>query len=253
MGSAPLQERFKNFYQRWSRSSVSEGVKVFHYLDNLLVIANSPLTLRAHLAVTLGLLRSFWLVNLEKSSLEYLGFQFDMSVRKLFFLSRGFSRCRQYSRREDELPHTVGQGLQKTPRPDGIHDARGDRGQMKSQTFPYNFLARWNRESCQQIFIPVRVWESLLWWTVPFNLSQGCALEFPQEIAITTDATLLGWGAHCQGLKVQGCWKRQCHLLSNPLVLQAIVLGLKALQQLLQSQRVKVLSDNRTEVAYVTR
>ena len=67
------------------------------------------------------------------------------------------------------------------------------------------------------------------------------------EYYLYTDISTQGWGAHLQELTASGIWSQdQTQLHINVLELQAMWLGLKAF-----SQRVALMSDNTSAVAYL--
>lgn len=72
------------------------------------------------------------------------------------------------------------------------------------------------------------------------------------RIALTTDASKLGWGAICQGHSVRGIWtdsQKSQHI--NVLELLAVQLALKHFQTLLTQSAVLIRSDNTATVAYI--
>ncbi|XP_061474004.1 store-operated calcium entry regulator STIMATE isoform X1 [Rhineura floridana] len=47
---------------------------------------------------------------------------------------------------------------------------------------------------------------SFRWWTKVQHLSKGTSFREPRRTVVTTDASLIGWGAHCNSQYVQGVW-----------------------------------------------
>ena len=71
---------------------------------------------------------------------------------------------------------------------------------------------------------------------------------------VTTDASLVGWGATHEGRTVNGTWSPQMRLAHiNCLELLAVSLALKHFLPFLKGQHVLVRTDNTTVVAYVNR
>ncbi|KAG8137934.1 putative Reverse transcriptase-ribonuclease H-putative methyltransferase-like protein, partial [Naja naja] len=56
-----------------------------------------------------------------------------------------------------------------------------------------------------RVRLPTKVLTSLLWWTSS-ALDKGCSFKDRDFTTITTDASLSGWGAHCQDKVAQGIW-----------------------------------------------
>uniref|UniRef100_A0A2D4N610 Uncharacterized protein n=1 Tax=Micrurus spixii TaxID=129469 RepID=A0A2D4N610_9SAUR len=67
--------------------------------------------------------------------------------------------------------------------------------------------------SRSKVIVPSKVRICLHRWTSP-SISKSCPLKDPQRITVTTDASLFGWGAHCQSISAQGCWSHT-ELLNN--------------------------------------
>lgn len=47
---------------------------------------------------------------------------------------------------------------------------------------------------------------SLSWWLDPRKLEEGMTFELPFWMVVSTDASLMGWGIHCQSQVAQGQW-----------------------------------------------
>ncbi|KAF7246348.1 RNA-directed DNA polymerase from mobile element jockey [Varanus komodoensis] len=105
------------------------------------------------------------------------------------------------------------------------------------------------------IQIPFAILRTLTWWTIPGNLSISVPFRPLQPTTtLYTDASLLGWGATCSRLRVQGTWNRQerrKHI--NFLELLAIFNALKAFETVLCSQVVQIASDNIPAVFYINK
>lgn len=92
-------------------------------------------------------------------------------------------------------------------------------------------------------------------WRNPGFLTQGVAMGTVQaRKVITTDASLVGWGATHEGRTVNGRWDfhmRSAHI--NCLELLAVHLALKHFLPWLRGHHVLVRTDNSTVVAYINR
>ncbi|KAF7238883.1 Serine/threonine-protein phosphatase 6 regulatory subunit 1 [Varanus komodoensis] len=99
------------------------------------------------------------------------------------------------------------------------------------------------------------VLQSLIWWTVPVNLNIGVLFQ-PRCPVVTlgTDASLLGWGALCSGLRTQGVWNRQESMNHiNVLELLAVSKALRSFEDILWHQVVQIASDNIATVFYLNK
>ncbi|KAF7245960.1 Enzymatic polyprotein [Varanus komodoensis] len=107
----------------------------------------------------------------------------------------------------------------------------------------------------KQIRIPPAVLHTLTWWTITDNLSIGTPFRPPRPtMTLYTDASLLGWGAACLGLRVQGTWnRREARKHINFLELLAIFNALKAFETVLCRQIVQIASDNIVAVFYINK
>lgn len=93
----------------------------------------------------------------------------------------------------------------------------------------------------------------LRWWFENIHSQVRQIERGNPEICISTDASLSGWGAVCDGNKIGGRWtihENQSHI--NELELQAILLALRSFIVKINGKHVKILSDSSTAVSYVT-
>ncbi|XP_063350743.2 uncharacterized protein LOC134642723 [Pelmatolapia mariae] len=92
-------------------------------------------------------------------------------------------------------------------------------------------------------------------WREPRLLHQGSRIgRVLFRKGVSTDASLRGWGALCEGASVRGIWsaaQRQLHI--NHLELLAVFLALKHFRPVLEGQHVLVRTDNSTVVSYINR
>ena len=71
---------------------------------------------------------------------------------------------------------------------------------------------------------------------------------------MTTDASLLAWGAHCNGRKVQGSWtSQQAKMHINVLELWAVWKGLKVFLPFLRHKEVLIQTDNTAVLYYINK
>ena len=106
--------------------------------------------------------------------------------------------------------------------------------------------------------VPLRAPSSrphLLWWTLAENVGVGIPFGiWRDQLSVTTDASLTGWGAFCEFRTLSGVWtaeEAQSHI--NLLELEAVVRAVRALADLAVGKNLTVFSDNTTTVAYINR
>lgn len=116
-----------------------QGLKIFHYLDDRLLLAECPWVLQEHFQTALRVLQSFgWLINFEKSHLqptlvlEYPVFVFDTVMGKIFFASAEDSAASVSNLGGHGLSCPPGQVLHAPFGADGVN-AGGDLGTMAFQ------------------------------------------------------------------------------------------------------------------------
>ena len=93
----------------------------------------------------------------------------------------------------------------------------------------------------------------LQWWIDQLSIWNGRSLISPApDLIITTDASLKGWGAVCQGVHTRGLWTQEESLLHiNALELKAALFALRAFSKSRRKLHVQLRMDNRTAVAYL--
>ena len=97
--------------------------------------------------------------------------------------------------------------------------------------------------------------EELLWWRDHLAAWNGRSLLRPKDdLLIETDASNLGWGACCNGVRTGGLWSHQERLQHiNCLELMAGGFAIKSFCKNRASIQVKLLMDNTTAIAYINR
>ena len=95
--------------------------------------------------------------------------------------------------------------------------------------------------------------EDLQWWIDQITNWNGRSITIPPpDLIITTDASLKGWGAVCQGIHTRGLWTPQeasQHI--NVLELKAALFAVRAFTANKTCLHVHLRMDNRTAIAYV--
>ena len=90
------------------------------------------------------------------------------------------------------------------------------------------------------------------WWISNAHLSIKVINHGGIDFTMSTDASLLGWGASLENTTAGGRWsnvEREHHI--NYLELKAVLLGLQSICNRVSKCHIKVLTDNTTAVAYL--
>nr|XP_060620947.1 uncharacterized protein LOC132768763 [Anolis sagrei ordinatus] len=102
---------------------------------------------------------------------------------------------------------------------------------------------------------PQLVLDSLSWWTKRYNVNRGMPFHPPRpSMALTTDASTSGWGAHINDLQISGRWskpERQLHI--NALELIAVEKALRAFKPIVYNHTIQVVTDNTTIKYYLNK
>jgi hypothetical protein len=240
----------------------SLGVRMIAYLDDWLITAESETLCGQHTqlvlqqAATLG-----FRVNPEKSDLSpsrrfgFLGMQFDTvawmvapsadrieGLRSLLqsLLSRRECSARVLyallGRMESMALLLPLARLHKRP----LQTQVADRWDQASGAWEDRImLVPWFREAVSQ-------WLDVGWIHSSVPISLG-----PPLAEIFTDASLEGWGAHCQDMITNGVWSRDQDLHINLLEMEAVRLALEAFAPSLPRGHIQIVSDNTSVVASI--
>ena len=244
-------------------------VRLHAYLDDILIIGNSPRETLDALRLTIQVLTwAGFILNVKKSDLTpsqdlvFIGGRFVTPLGMVFLPE---DRCAALIR----VAHSFSWGALVQARlwlqllgfmAAAISTVKFAR--LRMRPIQWYLKTHW-KASKDSLDTPVmvrrEVMTSLSWWTRSENLTQGMPFQWPpQEVTVTTDASMEGWGGHTtiQGrdLLFSGLWsprERQAHI--NLLELRAIRLTLLQLTQSVKSKSVLLECDNTSAVCYVNK
>lgn len=237
----------------------------FPYIDDLLQATMSQQTAKEHVISSVDLLtRMGWILNLEKSSLEptqcldFIGATINTKVGKAFLpekrLNTIVALCTKVRK---QISITARRFLELL-------------GFMASTTFVVPFallhmrplqlylLAHWrpNVDNIENA-IPIKnaFRTHIVWWAEATNLSVGVPLQRdPPKVTITTDASLIGWGATMGDDAISGIWsENQSSLHINVLELTAVHNAVQHWKDKLSNKNVLIETDSTTVVSYIRR
>jgi hypothetical protein len=104
-----------------------------------------------------------------------------------------------------------------------------------------------------QVTLDQSCWDDLQWWIDHITSWNGRAIAMSApDLVITTDASLKGWGAICQGIHTRGLWTQQeAFLHINALELNAALFAVRAFTANRTDIHVHLRMDNRTAITYI--
>ena len=240
------------------------GIRLIIYLDDILIMSESKELAQKHTNMVVSLLSSLgFVVNKEKSVfeptqvLEFLGFQVSSvemslslpgekirSIKKecQHLLNNPTVEVRVLSRLLGKLSASIQAVF---PAPLHYQSLLKAKNLALKQNQSYETLL-----SLDQVAI-----QELIWWRDHLSAWNGKSLlKKPDSLIIETDASNLGWGATCNGIRTGGLWSHQERLHHiNCLELMAGGFSIKSFCKNKASIQVKLLMDNTTAIAYVNK
>ena len=240
----------------------SKGVKSVVYIDDILLIAQSPKLLKQHTLATLNLLEApGYLVNYPKSQLiptqstTFLGFVVDCQMGELSLPS---SKVKSIQK---EAQHLITQPLIIR------HQLAQFIGKLSAAILPvhpaplhYRSIQQLKHKALvlggydQQAALSRKAKEDITWWIQRMSDWNGRKiLDPPLQIVIETDASLRGWGVYSCGTFTGGCWSPEEALLHiNVLKMLAVLYGVKSfVKGEAKVKTVLIKQDNITVVPYL--
>ncbi|XP_040264037.1 uncharacterized protein LOC120979380 [Bufo bufo] len=243
----------------WLRS---RGVRLIIYLDDILIMAQDRSVLLDHLRWTMDLLSELgFLLNREKSCLspsremEFLGFMVDSTAGTLSLPSAKIRSIRKELLRARSSPRIP---LRQLARIIGLLAS------SIQAVFPaplhYRALQRLKiahlRKGASYVdWIPLdeETREELSWWIHNLHAWNGKAI-FGQrpDFVVDSDASLSGWGAHCEGITTGGGWSEiETGFHINALELLAGSFAIKSFTRDTARSCIQLRMDNVSAVRYI--
>ena len=240
-----------------------QGIRIFHYLDDWLVVASSKILLESHLRLTLDVTQNLgFIINWKKSALEplrlpaYLGALLDIPRLLARPLDRRILALQS-------LIHELVSG--ETASALLWQKFLGHLASLVDLVPNCRLLMRPLQLHLLRFFTPLSDPPSLLIplppvikslcleWASLDRLSMGKPFSPPLPgLTLTTDASRSGWGAVLPPLRTSGRWSpADARVHINSLELRAVFLALKDFEDVVLGQSVLVRTDNTTVVAYI--
>ena len=105
------------------------------------------------------------------------------------------------------------------------------------------------------VFLNQEAFLELDWWSSRTNLIAGKKIQTQEpDMVIETDASMMGWGAVCAGVRTGGLWSQsenRNHI--NYLELLAATFAVKSFAKLTKNAHILLKMDNSTAIFYVNR
>ncbi|KAI2653070.1 Transposon Ty3-I Gag-Pol polyprotein [Labeo rohita] len=240
------------------------GIRILNYLDDWLVIAQSRDTLENHKCQLLEHLKCLGLtINVQKSKLRpiqnitFLGMDLDsrsmrarLSQERMQSLISSLTsfkpgrvvllKCFQRLLGRMAAAAVVCQLWLLHMRPLQLWL----KSRVPSNAWKNGHLRVLVTRECMQMLAP---------WFNTRMFEQGVSMgRVVSKKIVTTDASLMGWGALCKGRPAYGTWTRaQVKWHINCLELKAVFLALQGFLPLIKDRHVLVRTDNTTVVSYI--
>ncbi|XP_053354207.1 uncharacterized protein LOC128526406 [Clarias gariepinus] len=242
-----------------------KGIRILAYLDDWALIASSSEQAEKQTALVLSHIQTLgFSVNMQKSSLipsqqcSFLGLEI-CSVTSRARLSEhriaAFQRCLALFQLQHKLRFRVFLQLMGmmasmiTVVPLGLLNMRAFQRWVRS----HRLCAA--RHLNRRLTVTPSCMSALLPWREPRLLRQGSPIgRVSFRKVVSTDASLSGWGALCDGSAIRGAWSQeQRRLHINYLELLAVFLALRHFRLALTGHHVLIRTDNTTVVSYINR
>ena len=241
------------------------GLRMIIYLDDIIIFNQTLEGILRDRDSTLWLLQNLgFIINWKKSVLhpaqcmEYLGFLINSLEMKLYLPQEKMTQliqiCRDLIQEKKASVRTLSQIIGKLNSsiqavfPAPLHYRHLQRLQVRGLLMGKGY------ETVVPLSEDCR--DDLQWWIDQMSNWNGRSIITPApDLTITTDASLKGWGAVCQGRHTRGLWTQEesSSLHINALELKAALFAVRAFTPNRRQLHVHLRMDNRTAVAYLLR
>ena len=264
-GLGPAPRVFTKMMSEVGAALRMEGLKIFQYLDDWVIVHKDRQTLLRHREILLNLVTQLGLlINWEKSDLEpakifnYLGTKFNLvegivqpSLDRLAKLE-GLIKvvCKAKESQVVTILAVLGTMVSCIGVVPHAH--------LRMRPLQLHLLWAWKPQSRDlEAVIPIteHIRKHLDWWLDHKNTLAGAPLrEPPASLTMFTDASKVGWGGYLQEWTAQGSWDNgleKKHI--NWLELKAVWLCLESFVHVVRNQTVMVRCDNTTVVSHINK
>lgn len=233
------------------------------YIDDLLFIKSSLAECSRDIQIAINLLEHLgFVINYKKSSLtpsqecRYLGFiinsvdyTLELTNKKksqINNLCKKFKEGKHYKIREFAKLLGVLTAAVPAIAYGSIYCKRLERQKFLSLIINNNYEGR--------IVINKNMKEDLNWWQDNVLTGKNPIRLHHFKVELSSDASLTGWGAHCQGISAHGLWSiTEKQFSINYLELLAAFLALKCFATNFKDCEILLRMDNTSAIAYINR
>ncbi|XP_061709647.1 uncharacterized protein LOC133519626 isoform X1 [Cydia pomonella] len=241
-----------------------QGIRIIIYLDDIICLGSTYKECLNNTQTTCNLLQCLgFIINEEKSSItpsqvkEYLGFTINSrnmtlspTLKKrnnLYSLIKNFLKIKSCSIREFAklLGNLVSVCIAI---PYGFVYTK----KLERERFLALECHNYNFEGIMIMNKPIKT--DLMWWKENILVKSSHIKQYNFSLEIFSDASLMGWGAFCNGQSAQGNWsewERNQHI--NYLELLAAFFALRCFADKYNDCEVLLRIDNTTAIAYINR
>ena len=242
-----------------------QGIEIYPYIEDWLIVSKSREQALKYTQYVLHTLESLGLtINYEKSKLhpsqvmDYIGVRID-SVQACMFMppehvqkiKRAIKKFKPHARvRAKLVQHLL--GLMASTTSTLSHAC------LKMRSLQVWMLTLFNPLHDSQnkcLTVTPELARQLQWWTFLPHLLVGCPFRPIQLTSqVTTDASPLGWGAHCDCHQIHALWSHhEQSLYINHLELLTVIKGLKSFLPLVRGRAIQLVTDSTTTMFYVNK
>lgn len=240
------------------------GILSVIYIDDLLIVKNSYDSCKRTSNLVKVLLEHLgFIINHQKSSQEpsqkckYLGFIInsldfrleltDNKKNQIVLLINTFQENKYYKIRD--FAKLLGKLTAACPAV-----AYGSTYCKRLERRKYLALILNDNDYDGRIYVDKLIMEELSWWKINTPISSNPIRTLQFKLEMSSDASLTGWGAHCNGVNAHGFWTKEERKFSiNYLELLAAYFALKCFADQLLNCEILLRIDNTSAISYINR
>ena len=238
-----------------------EGLRISSFLDDFLLLAESPEELNRISALVLDLFKRLgFSINKEKSittpsqSLEYLGVLFLLKSQQLALPQEKVAKVSRLCKEMSQRSHASRRQLESLLGVLSFASSLVPLGRLRLLPLILWMNQNTSTETRDKLVVlgatfreGLEIWQNVKFLNTPVRMS----VPTP-SLQLMTDASSQGWGGALLPHRVSGVWPQECQSCSmNQLEMLAIFHSLEHFRSTLQGNPVLIMSDNTTAVSCI--